>query len=123
MNHKYKIAGTILALLMTSTTAFANHGLDGLGEALFILFIITGVILAITVIAFIIAARNISRKNKKRRVVSLVMSIPLLLLTFAALTEFPPLGFVFALFLMALWMMIYKSFGPARENVTPGDME
>jgi hypothetical protein len=120
MNYKYKSAGITLALLLAAFPAFANHGLDGLGAAIEILFFITVIVVGLTCTAFIIAGRNISRKSKKLRIISTLFSIPLALLTFVAFTIAPLAGFICGGVLVLLWLLIYQSFEPHQENGNAG---
>lgn len=123
MQLKNKRVFVSIISMLCSTPAFANHGLDALGKAIEILLIIALVILGITVIAFIIAARNIPRKNKRMRVLSVILSLPMLLLTFITFTIHPLPGLIAGAILVILWILIYKSYEPNKEHLTPGDME
>jgi hypothetical protein len=120
MDHKYKSAGITLALLFAAFPAFANHGLDALGAAIEILMVITVIIAGITCAAFVIAGRNISRKSKNLRIVSFVLSIPLVLLTFVGFTIAPVVGFICGAVLIILLTLIYKSYEPADESGNAG---
>jgi hypothetical protein len=118
MNFGHRALFTITALTLCTVPAYANHGLEAMGKGLEILFMILLGVIILTIVDFVIAIGNISKKRKDLRVWTIVLSIPFLVASLLLFTVVPLAGFIGLAIELVLWMIIYKSWPePDAESI------
>lgn len=73
---KLKFIASILLLLLFIQPAFANHGVDAMGDGIALLFAIGFILLILSVVSIVVSYKAYKRNKTSLKIISTILSIP-----------------------------------------------